>query len=131
MGAACVHTLGIEYCRALLRTGSEAEVFTVPRHGAAHDAAVSEAGGCSASAIRTLLAEGTEADALSRMVPAMRRVYEEEKAAGRAPVFAADCERAITGMQIYMDGDALVGSVATRMDYALGGIYASKDRRTI
>lgn len=40
-------------------------------------------------------------------------------------------ERAITGMQIYMDGDALVGSVAERMDYALGGIYASKDRRTI
>lgn len=40
-------------------------------------------------------------------------------------------ERAIAGMQIYMDGDALVGSVATRMDYALGGIYASKDRRTI
>lgn len=40
-------------------------------------------------------------------------------------------ERAITSMQIYMDGDALVGSVATRMDYALGGIYASKDRRTI
>lgn len=40
-------------------------------------------------------------------------------------------ERAITGMQIYMDGDALVGSVATRMDYALGGIYASKDSRTI
>lgn len=40
-------------------------------------------------------------------------------------------ERAITGMQIYMDGDALVGSVATRMDYALGGIYTSKARRTI
>lgn len=40
-------------------------------------------------------------------------------------------ERAITGMQIYMDGDTLVGSVASRMDYALGGIYASKDRRTI
>lgn len=43
-----------------------------------------------------------------------------------------DClERAITGMQIYMDGDALVGSVATRMDYALGGIYTSRARRTI
>lgn len=40
-------------------------------------------------------------------------------------------ERAITGMQIYMDGDALVGSVATRIDYALGGIYTSKARRTI
>ena len=40
-------------------------------------------------------------------------------------------ERAISGMQIYMDGDALVGSMASRMDYALGGIYASKDRRTL
>lgn len=40
-------------------------------------------------------------------------------------------ERAISGMQIYMDGDALVGSVATRMDYALGSIYTSKDRRTL
>lgn len=40
-------------------------------------------------------------------------------------------ERAITGMQIYMDGDALVGSMASRMDYALGSIYTSKDRRTL
>lgn len=40
-------------------------------------------------------------------------------------------ERAISGMQIYMDGDALVGSVASRMDYALGSIYTSKDRRTL
>lgn len=40
-------------------------------------------------------------------------------------------ERAISGMQIYMDGDALVGSVASRMDYALGSIYTSKARRTI
>lgn len=40
-------------------------------------------------------------------------------------------ERSISGMQIYMDGDALVGSVASRMDYALGSIYTSKDRRTL
>lgn len=40
-------------------------------------------------------------------------------------------ERAISGMQIYMDGDALVGAVASRMDYALGSIYTSKDRRTL
>lgn len=40
-------------------------------------------------------------------------------------------ERAISGMQIYMDGDALVGSVASRMDYALGSIYTSKGRRTL
>lgn len=40
-------------------------------------------------------------------------------------------ERAISGMQIYMDGDALVGAVASRMDYALGGIYTDRSRRTI
>lgn len=40
-------------------------------------------------------------------------------------------ERAITSMQVYMDGDALVGSMASRMDYALGSIYTSKDRRTL
>ena len=55
------------------------------------------AGGYSASAIRHLLAEGHRADALSRMVPAMRTVYEAEESAGRAPVFAAACGRAIPG----------------------------------
>ena len=66
-----------------------------PRTGAAHDATPENAGGYSASAIRHLLAEGRRADALSRMVPAMRTVYEAEETAGRAPVFAAACERAI------------------------------------
>lgn len=89
------NTLGIEYCRALRQTGSHAEVFTVPRTGAEHDAAVHDAGGYSASAIRTLLAEGQREDALSRMVPAMRTLYEKEEAAGRAPVFSSTCERAI------------------------------------
>lgn len=88
------NTLGIEYGRALLRVGAAPALFTIPRTGAAHDAAPENAGGYSASAIRHLLAEGHRADALSRMVPAMRTVYEVEEAAGRAPVFAA-CERAI------------------------------------
>ena len=89
------NTLGIEYCRALLRVGAAPVLFTIPRTGAAHDAAPENAGGYSASAIRHLLAEGRRADALSRMVPAMRTVYEAEETAGRAPVFAAACERAI------------------------------------
>ena len=88
------NTLGIEYGRALLRVGAAPALFTIPRTGAAHDAAPENAGDYSASAIRHLLAEGHRADALSRMVPAMRTVYEVEEAAGRAPVFAA-CERAI------------------------------------
>ena len=89
------NTLGIEYCRALLRVGAAPALFTIPRTGAAHDATPENAGGYSASAIRHLLAEGRRADALSRMVPAMRAVYEAEESAGRAPVFAAACERAI------------------------------------
>ena len=89
------NTLGIEYCRALLRVGAAPARFTIPRTGAAHDVTPENAGGYSASAIRHLLAEGRRADALSRMVPAMRAVYEAEESAGRAPVFAAACERAI------------------------------------
>ena len=75
--------------------GSNPALFTIPRTGAAHDATPENAEGYSASAIRHLLAEGRRADALSRMVPAMRAVYEAEESAGRAPVFAAACERAI------------------------------------
>lgn len=89
------NTLGIEYCRALLQSGSPAEVFTVSRTGAPHDAAVPAAGSYSASAIRALLAEGRRTDALSRMVPAMKAAYEAEEGAGRAPVFADACQRAI------------------------------------
>lgn len=87
------NTLGIEYCRALRHFGAETELFTVPRTGAAHDAA--EGLGFSASAIRSLLAEGRRNEALAQMVPDMRTVYAAEEAAGRAPVFAAACERAV------------------------------------
>ena len=40
-------------------------------------------------------------------------------------------ERAITSMQIYMDGNAVVGAVAQRMDAALGDIYRQNERRAV
>lgn len=40
-------------------------------------------------------------------------------------------ERAITSMQIYMDGNAVVGAVAQRMDAALGDIYRRNERRAV
>ena len=89
------NTLGIEYCRALLQYGFAAEVFTVSRTGAGHDAAIADAGSYSASAIRTLLAEKRRSEAFCRMPPAMRTVYEAEESAGRAPVFVSACERAV------------------------------------
>lgn len=89
------NTLGIEYCRALLRTGAAPEIFTVARKGAAHDAAPASGEFSSASAVRALLAAGKRAEALSQMAPAMQACYEAEEAAGRAPVLAINCERAI------------------------------------
>lgn len=99
--------LGIEYCKSLLRHQSQIRPMTIRRIGAAHDAAwtgesgeESEKSGSnqqilSASAIRTLLKTGRESEALKQMVPDMRKIYQSEVQAGRAPVFLETCERAI------------------------------------
>ncbi len=87
--------LGIEYCKSLLRRGSDVQPLTVPRVGAAHDEKDADGPIASASAIRALLRAGERETALARMAPAMRRAYEEEEAAGRAPVFQETCERAV------------------------------------
>ncbi len=84
--------LGVEYCKALLRQGSDTAVLAVPRTGAAHDGPA--AGGiASASQIRALLRSGERP--LSLMAPAMAAAYGAEEAAGRAPVFLADLQRPI------------------------------------
>ena len=87
--------MGIEYCKSLLRRESSVQPLTVPRVGAAHDEADADGPIASASAIRALLRAGERETALDRMAPAMRRAYEEEEAAGRAPVFQETCQRAI------------------------------------
>jgi predicted nucleotidyltransferase len=89
--------LGVEYCKSLLRRGSTICPLTVPRRGAAHHSAVPEEEGAiaSAGAIRALVQAGEEARALSQMAPAMAEVFQAETAAGRAPVLAGSCERAV------------------------------------
>lgn len=52
------NTLGVEYCRALLRLGSTVTPLAVPRIGAAHDAEKAENGIASASFIRAEIASG-------------------------------------------------------------------------
>ena len=85
--------LAVEYAKALLREGSEVHLVPILRQGAGHD----QDGGDypSAGSIRRMLQEGRRAEALAAMAPAMREIYEAEKARGRAPVFAAGAERAI------------------------------------
>ena len=89
------NTLGVEYCKSLLRHGSAIRPLTVTRQGAAHDGEAREEEHPSASAIRALLRTGEREQALSLMVPAMGAAYEEEEGAGRAPVFLETCERAV------------------------------------
>ena len=87
--------LGVEYCKALLRRRSSLRPLTVRREGSAHDGALLPGAHPSASALRALLRQGETERALSLLPPAMGRVYREEAAAGRAPVFAEICQRAI------------------------------------
>lgn len=88
--------LGVEYCKSLLRQNASAEILTVPRVGAAHDAGIPDPNErASASAIRALLRTGRREEAVSHMAPVMRAVYGAEEAAGRAPVFMESCQRAV------------------------------------
>ncbi len=89
------NTLGVEYCKALLRCGHTVRPMTIRRMGAAHDADPAAGEHASASAIRRALAEGRQEAALAMMAPAMRELYIEESAAGRAPVFGTVCERSV------------------------------------
>ena len=88
------NNLGVEYCRAMGRTGAQMGVITVPRLGAAHDGTPVE-GIASASHIRVLLAAGKTEEALAFMPDAAAEVLRRELAARRAPASLAHCERAV------------------------------------
>ena len=79
--------LGVEYCKALSGTGIAP--LAMPRMGAAHDGAPSGEF-ASASYIRAHMER-----AAPYLTPDMRRLYDAERAAGRAPVAMANAERAI------------------------------------
>lgn len=85
-------TLGVEYCRALLRLGSAIEPLALPRRAVDHDGAAAE-GFASASHIRALLASG--GDAAPYLTEESAAIYRREAAAGRAPVTMQNLERAM------------------------------------
>ena len=82
--------LGVEYCKAL--QGSGIEPLALPRMGVGHDAGAGE-GFASASYLRERLIENQQLG--DYLTPDMARLYEQERAAGRAPVTAANAERAM------------------------------------
>ena len=87
--------LGVEYCKSLLRRGSDIQPLTIQRKGTGYHGTELEGTMASATLIRKLLRNGERQQALDLMAPAMKRAYLEEEAAGRAPVFGETCERAI------------------------------------
>lgn len=92
--------LGVEYCKAL--RGSGVAPLALPRVGASHDG---EAAGdfASASYVRERLTSGKPVN--NWLTPDMARLYEAERAAGRAPVRLNGLERAILAKLRVMSED--------------------------
>lgn len=84
--------LGVEYCRALAYHKSAMQPLAVKRMGAMHDGVPTD-GIASASYIRALLLRGEDASAY--LPSDALRILQDEAAAGRAPVCAANAERAM------------------------------------
>ena len=84
--------LGVEYCKALLQSGSSIVPLAMTRRAVGHDGGAKE-GFASASFIREKLARGE--DASTYLTAESAAIYARECAAGRAPVTMANAERAI------------------------------------
>lgn len=87
--------LGVEYCKALAERASAVRPLTVRRAGTPYHSTDLVGAQPSATLLRTLLRSGERDRALALMPPVVRRIYGEEEAAGRAPVFRENAERAM------------------------------------
>lgn len=84
--------LGVEYCKAILKSAASIVPLALPRRGALHDGETQD-GVASATGIRAMLRRGE--DASQYMSEASAALYARECEQGRAPVFLANAERAI------------------------------------
>ena len=84
--------LGVEYCKALLQSGSTIEPLAIARKAVGHNEGAAE-GFAPAGHIRALLARGEDVSAY--LTKESAAVYARECAAGRAPVLMANAERTI------------------------------------
>ena len=84
--------LGVEYCKALLQSGSTIAPLGILRKVVGHNGGAAK-GFASASHIRELLTNGEDASAY--LTAESAAIYARECAAGRAPVTMQDAERAV------------------------------------
>ena len=110
--------LGGEYCKALAERASAIRPLTVRRAGTPYHGTDLVGAQPSATLLRTLLRSGERDRALALMPPAVRRIYGEEEAAGRAPVFRENAERAMLArLRSMTEADF------TRLDEGREGLY--------
>ena len=84
--------LGVEYCKALLQSGSTIAPLAILRKVVGHNGGAAK-GFASASHIRELLTNGEDASAY--LMAESAAIYARECAAGRAPVTMQNAERAV------------------------------------
>lgn len=77
------NTLGIEYCKAILRLQSNISPFTISRKGASHDSHVSDGTTASAKHIRSLIAQSDPKLASEYMSPACFDILQKNLKDGR------------------------------------------------
>ena len=107
--------LGVEYCKALIRSGSAIVPIAMQRKAVGHNDGAAE-GFASASHIRALLARGEDASAF--LTPESAAIYARECAAGRAPVTMKGAERAILSRLRMMEEEDFA-----RFDSGNEGLY--------
>ena len=107
--------LGVEYCKALLQSGSTIAPLAILRKVVGHNGGAAK-GFASASHIRGLLARGEDASAF--LTEESAAIYARECAAGRAPVTMKGAERAILSRLRAMNEDDFA-----RFDGGREGLY--------
>lgn len=92
--------LGVEYCKALARLASPITPLPIRRYGAPHDGMEEQEGYASSTFLRQML---RESGAFSSSVPqTTAKIWQEEAAAGRAPVFTEALEKPILSRLRFM-----------------------------
>lgn len=101
-------TLGVSYLAAAHSLGREPEILTVPRTGAAHDAAGVVDGTASASHIRSLLRAGAIGEAAALLPAACRPILYREQGMGLTCAGLEHCQRGVLyRLRMMQEGDFL------------------------
>lgn len=113
--------LAIEYIRAINKICADMKIFTVKRHGAAHDSNETEDGIAGASYIRDLIKAGEYDKAMSYMPERAADIFVRELGKGCTPVLIDNIDTAIMSQlrRMNVDDYALLPDVSEGLENRL------------